>query len=254
MSKKTLTVLLADDEKLARRDLRYLLKSITGVTVVGEAKNGVEALERIEKLSPQLTLLDIEMPGLNGLQVVEKLTKKGLETEVVFVTAYDHYAVRAFEVNAVDYLLKPISLERLEETIQRVRKRLDDGGVSVINLEGLISSMKRKEVRKLTIRMEESHHVIDEDELVYAVVEKGVVTAVTKDTKGVLSCESLGELETLLPKERFLRVHRSYVVNIDMIQEVIPWFSGTFRLKLKNGSVVPLSRTHAKDLRAILHF
>ena len=102
MNEPVLRVLIADDERLARRDLKFLLKSIPGVTVAGEAKNGVEALERIEKLEPDLTLLDIEMPGLNGLQVVEKLIDKGLETAVVFVTAYDHYAVRAFDVNAVE--------------------------------------------------------------------------------------------------------------------------------------------------------
>ncbi|NIM18776.1 MAG: response regulator [Candidatus Latescibacteria bacterium] len=254
MSEKDLSVLIVDDEKLARKDLKFLLKSMPGVSVVGEAKNGVEALEQIGKLSPELILLDIEMPGLNGLQVVEKLLKKGFETSVVFITAYDHYAVRAFEVNAVDYLLKPVAAERLKETIRRVRKRLEDGGASSHNLEGLLSSMKSREVRKLSLRMEKSHRIVDEDELVYVVVEKGIVTAVTKDSHGTLPSESLDELQTLLSKDRFIRVHRSYVVNIDMIQEVIPWFSGTYRLKLKNGSVIPLSRNHVKDLRAILRF
>ena len=121
MKDNQLSILIADDEKLARRDLKFLLKSIEGVSVVGEAKNGVEALDRIKKLSPQLTLLDIEMPGLNGLQVVGKLLKQGIDTAVVFVTAYDHYAVSAFEVNAVDYLLKPVAVERLKATISRVR-------------------------------------------------------------------------------------------------------------------------------------
>ena len=254
MKDKPLSILIADDEKLARRDLKFLLKSIEGVSVVGEAKNGVEALDRIKKLSPQLTLLDIEMPGLNGLQVVGKLLKQGIDTAVVFVTAYDHYAVRAFEVNAVDYLLKPVAVERLKATISRVRKRLAAGEEKSRNLEAVLAAINKREVTKLSIRLEESHGIIDEDDLLYAFVEKGVVTAVTMDSRGVLSCGSLDELQALLSPERFMRVHRGYVVNVDMIREVIPWFSGTFRLKLKNNSMIPLSRSHVKDLRAILHF
>jgi two-component system LytT family response regulator/two-component system response regulator LytT len=254
MSAEDITVLIADDEKLARRDLKFLLKSIPGIKVTGEAKNGVEALEKIEKLAPRITFLDIEMPGLNGLQVVEKLIERGIETTVVFVTAYDHYAVRAFEVNAADYLLKPVAAERLSETLRRIRMQLEDEGQTSVNLESILAAVKSNTVRKLSIRMEESHRIIDEADLFYAVVERGVITAITKDARGTLSCDSLDELQKLLPGERFLRVHRSYVVNVDMIQEVIPWFSGTYRLKLKNGSVIPLSRKHVKDLRAIIRF
>jgi two-component system LytT family response regulator/two-component system response regulator LytT len=254
MSDEDITVLIADDEKLARRDLKFLLDSIPDIQVAGEAKNGVEALEKIEKLSPQITFLDIEMPGLNGLQVVEKLIERGIETAVVFVTAYDHYAVRAFDVNAIDYLLKPVAAERLEETLRRIRKRLANNDQPAIDLENLLSAVKSKKVRKLSLRMEESHRIIDEADLIYAVVEKGIVTAITKESRGTLSCDSLDELQRLLHGERFLRVHRSYVVNVDMIQEVIPWFSGTYRLKLKNGSIIPLSRKHVKDLRAVLRF
>lgn len=254
MSGEDITVFIADDEKLARRDLKFLLNSIPDIKVAGEAKNGVEALEKIEKLSPHISFLDIEMPGLNGLQVVEKLIERGVETSVVFVTAYDHYAVRAFEVNAVDYLLKPVAAERLVETLRRIRKRLQDEGRSSLDLQSLLSAVKSKEVRKLSLRLEESHRIIDEADLIYAVVEKGVITAITKESRGTLACDSLDELQKLLSGERFLRVHRSYVVNVDMIQEVIPWFSGTYRLKLKNGSVIPLSRKHVKGLRAILRF
>lgn len=254
MKNSPLSILIVDDEKLARRDLRFLLKSIEGVNVVGEAKNGVEALELINKLSPELTLLDIEMPGLSGLQVVAKLIKQGFDTAVVFVTAYDHYAVRAFEVNAVDYLLKPVAVERLKAAISRVRKHLAAGEDKSPNLEALLAAINKREVTKLSIRLEESHRIIDEEDLLYAFVERGAVTAVTMESRGVLSCGSLDELQTLLSPERFLRVHRSYVVNVDMIREVIPWFSGTFRLKLKNNAMVPLSRGHVKDLRAILHF
>jgi DNA-binding LytR/AlgR family response regulator len=254
MSDENITVLIADDEKLARRDLKYLLDSIPDIQLAGEAKNGVEALEKIETLGPQITFLDIEMPGLNGLQVVEKLIERGIETAVVFVTAYDHYAVRAFEVNAIDYLLKPVASERLEATLRRIRKRLENRDRPGVDLESVLSALKTKKVSKLSLRMEESHRIIDEADLIYAVVEKGIVTAITTESRGTLACDSLDELQKLLPADRFLRVHRSYVVNVDMIQEVIPWFSGTYRLKLKNGSVIPLSRKHAKGLRAILRF
>jgi len=254
MSGEDITVLIADDEKLARRDLKFLLDSIPDIKVAGEAKNGVEALEKIEKLSPQITFLDIEMPGLNGLQVVEKLIERGIDTAVVFVTAYDHYAVRAFEVNAIDYLLKPVAAERLEETLRRIRKRMQGEDRPPVDLQSVLTAVKSREVRKLSLRMEESHRIIDESDLIYAVVEKGVVTAITRESRGTLACDSLDELQKQLSAERFLRVHRSYVVNVDMIQEVIPWFSGTYRLKLKNGSVIPLSRNHVKSLRAVLRF
>ncbi len=254
MREGVLSVLVVDDEKLARRDLKFLLKSIENISIAGEAKNGVEALERIERLSPDLTLLDIEMPGLNGLQVVEKLLAKGLETAVVFVTAYDHYAVRAFEVNAVDYLLKPVAAERLEKAIRRVRKRREGGVDSMQSLKGLLSAMKSHRSRKLSLRLGDSHRIIGEEELILAFIERGVITAVTKECQGTLACQSLEELQELLSEDRFTRVHRRFIVNIDMISEVIPWFSGTYRLKLKNGTMVPLSRNRVRSLRQIIRF
>lgn len=244
-------VLVVDDENLARKELRRLLGDIEGVEIVGEAANGIQALEMVEKKRPDLVLLDIEMPGMNGLKMAEKMVEKGMRTEVLFVTAYDHYAIQAFEVNAVDYLLKPVVPERLFAAIERARERKQEERTS--NMEKLLASLELRRRRKLSVRTEESVRIIDEDDLLYASIENGVITAVAKDVTGSLSCQSLDDLEKSLG-ENFVRTHRRYIVNIDMVREVIPYFSGTYRLKLKNNVEIPLSRNHAKELKRLLGF
>ena len=253
MSNVVLKALIVDDEKLARRDLKYLLASVKGVEVVGEAANGIEALKMIEKTEPDIVFLDIEMPGLNGLEVVERLMPKGLKVDVIFVTAYDHYAVKAFDVNAIDYLLKPVAPERLAEAVDRARTRVSSGAPPSVPIDTIIASVTNRKNKKLTIRSGESMRIIDEDELIYASIEGGVVTAITHELEGTMSYQSLDELQGVL-SDNFVRAHRAFVVNVDMITEVIPWFSGTFRLRMKNNSEIPLSRKQAKELRKLLDF
>jgi two-component system response regulator LytT len=252
VNRRRLTTLVVDDEKLARRELKRLLKSMDGIDVMGEAANGIDALDKIQKKVPDLVFLDIEMPGLSGLQVVEKLIDRGISTKVIIVTAYDHYAIKAFEVNAVDYLLKPIVPERLEEAVERVRSRLASGTPAQIDVGNILATMNSRR-RKLSLRSDKSVVIIDEEDLIFAYVEKGTVTAVTKETTGALHCQSLDELQDVLG-DNFIRTHRRYIVNINMIKEVIPWFSGTYRLRLKNGVEIPLSRSHARELRQFLVF
>lgn len=253
MNERLLQAVIVDDERLARRELKRLLKSVDGVDVAGEAANGIAALDVIAKANPDLVFLDIEMPGLNGIQVAEKLLADKRRAYVIFVTAYDHYAIRAFEVNAVDYLLKPIVPERLEEAIERARALGGAVGTALENLERLVASISVPKQKKISLRADASSIIVDAGELIFAHAERGVVTAVTATTSGTLACKSLDELETALG-DGFFRAHRAYVVNIDKIREVIPWFSGTFRLRMSNNSEVPLSRARAKLLRNIIDF
>jgi two-component system response regulator LytT len=253
MSAPLLKTIIVDDERLARRELRRLLKAVEDVEITAEAGNGIEADAIIAKERPDLVFLDIEMPGLNGLQVAEKMLQKKNQAHVIFVTAYDHYAIKAFEVNAVDYLLKPIVPERLEESVERVRKLIAAGASPLKNLEQLVASLSAPKNRKLSLRFEKSSIIIDAADLIFAHAEQGVVTAVTAATTGTLACQSLDELHEMLG-DSFFRAHRGYVVNIDKIREVIPWFSGTFRLRMSNNSEIPLSRNRAKALRDILDF
>jgi two-component system response regulator LytT len=253
VSETTVKAVVVDDEKLARRELKRLLKGMSDVIVAAEAGNGIEAVEAIERERPDMVFLDIEMPGLNGIQVAEKLCSKGIAVHVVFVTAYDHYAIKAFDVNAVDYLLKPVAPERLEETVKRVRDRLSADTPPVLDVKQLLASLQADRKRKLTLRSDKSSIVVDAKDLIYACLDKGVVTAVTRETTGTLSCQSLDELEAQLD-DTFFRAHRAYIVNIDMIREVTPWFSGTYRLRMANNSEVPLSRNRAKKLREIIDF
>lgn len=253
MTIQPMKTIIVDDEKLARRELRRLLEAINDVEMVAEARNGIEAVALIAKMKPDLVFLDIEMPGLNGLQVAEKILLKRSPAHVIFVTAYDHYAIKAFEVNAVDYLLKPIVPERLEESVNRVRTQLEAGAAPLDNLAHLVASLAIPKNKKLSLRSEKSSIIIDVSDLIFAHAERGVVTAVTATITGTLACQSLDELQEMLGKG-FFRAHRGYVVNIDKIREVIPWFSGTFRLRMSNNSEIPLSRNRAKVLRDILNF
>jgi two-component system response regulator LytT len=244
---------IVDDEKLARRELRRLLNAVDGIEVAAEAKNGLEAVTVVMKEKPDLVFLDIEMPGLNGLQVAEKLLKKKVAAHVIFVTAYDHYAIKAFEVNAVDYLLKPIVPERLDESIDRARKLLESGASPLGSLEDLVAALAKTANKKLSLRAQKSTVIINAADLIFAHAEQGGISAVTTATSGTLNCQSLDELQEMAG-EGFFRAHRAYVVNLDKIREVIPWFSGTYRLRMSNNSEIPLSRNRAKALREILDF
>lgn len=253
MNAEPMKTIIVDDERLARRELRRLLKAIEDVAVTAEANNGIEAVAVIAKERPDLVFLDIEMPGLNGLQVAEKMLRDAIPAHVIFVTAYDHYAIKAFEVNAVDYLLKPIVPERLEESVGRVRRLMEAGAAPLRNIEQLVASLAAPKNKKLSLRSEKSSIIIDAADLIFAHAGQGVVTAVTAARSGTLACQSLDELQELLG-DAFFRAHRGYLVNVDEIREVIPWFSGTFRLRMSNNSEIPLSRNRAKELRDILDF
>ena len=257
--------LIVDDEAPARERLRRMLAEIESVEIIGEAEDGVRAVEMIEALSPDLVLLDIQMPGLDGFGVIEALADP---PPIVFVTAYDEYAIRAFEVNALDYLLKPFSRERLEKAIRRAQQAQGEErelGVSADETSGaerfatrltpLLESLaaQGRYLTRLAVRDYENRRirVLDIHEVDWiSVADEQVVVHVGERTHPIR--RTLAELETRLDPAHFFRAHRSTIVNLDRVKEVIPWFKGSHKLRLTTGAEVDLSRAQARALRKIL--
>jgi DNA-binding LytR/AlgR family response regulator len=248
---------IIDDEPLAREELCFLLKEVDDVTIVGQAENGHAALEIIHRLTPDLILLDIQMPGMDGFQLIEEMIFLEHLPAIIFTTAYDRYAMKAFEVSAVDYLLKPIEKGRLEKALQKVRNSLRAGRASVEErLEALLRSLDqgRPKVSRISIKKGDRYIPIDVEDIVYAYISDGVVYARLEKAEGMLNYRTIEELELDLDPRIFQRVHRSYIANIHRITEIIPWFSGTYQLKMNDDrhTEIPLSRAQAKKLRRLL--
>jgi two-component system LytT family response regulator len=245
-----LRILLVDDETPARERLRRLLAGMDGMQVVGEARDGLEAMERIEQTRPDLVLLDVQMPGLDGFGLIQALEDP---PAIIFVTAYDEYAIRAFEVHALDYLLKPFSRERLETAIGRAQDALAAELDPGTHLAPLIESLAA-EGRYLTrLAVHEADHirVLSTDEVDWIGIEADTVQVHVGDQAYPIR-RTLAELEARLDPARFFRAHRSTLVNLDRVQEIVPWFKGSHILRLTTGAEVDLSRTQARALRRIL--
>jgi DNA-binding LytR/AlgR family response regulator len=246
----TMRTLIVDDEALARERLKRYLANLEGVEVIGEAKDGVQAVEMIEARSPELVLLDIQMPGLDGFGVVEALEDP---PPIIFVTAYDQYAIRAFEVHALDYLLKPYSRERLVRAIHRAQEALAEGQDLSAQLRPLLEGLaaEGRYVTRLAVRDLESIRVLGADEVDWIGIEDEQVMVHVGDQAYAIR-RTLAELEARLDPKHFFRAHRSAIVNLDRVQEVIPWFKGSHILRLTTGAEVDLSRAQARALRKIL--
>ena len=253
-----INTLIVDDEKPARDELAYLLKSFPDVHLVGQGKNGVEALALIKEHSPDLVFLDVQMPGLNGFGVIKKLMdRKGKMPQIIFATAYDNYAVQAFEVNAIDYVLKPIEKHRLRaRAIQRAKKALEAEASPSERLETLVNqigSAKAPPV-KLLVKTQQRLFLVDAEDVIFASIEDGAITVVTREVEGTSNYRTIEELQSTLESEVFWRAHRSYLVNINHIKEVVPWFKSSYMLKMddKRASEVPVSRAQTRHLRELL--
>lgn len=243
-------VLIIDDEELARISLAEMLESIGDVEIAGFAANGLDALEKISACKPDVIFLDVEMPGLNGFEVLENLPELPL---VVFATAYDEYAVKAFEEGAADYLLKPFQAARVRQTLKRLRARLaqKDGG-EIQTLKTLLAKLQnqtkiskivaRRGGRLLLVPLREIISIFVEDTLVYVQTAK----------ERLVSDKTIGELERRLPQKIFFRASRSSIVNLEQVTEIFPWFSGTLKLKLSDGQEIQVSRQRARLLKANL--
>lgn len=248
--------ILVDDERLALEEIQYLLETIPEIEIIGQGRNGPEAIKLVQELEPDLMFLDVQMPGLNGFEVVEQLIKMDNLPQVVFVTAYDQYAVKAFEVNVVDYLLKPVEKNRLEKAIQRVRYQLESKTVSEQKIRELLSMMNGTPQKraKLLIKDKSRNIMVDSEEIIYATVSDGVVSVSSRDLRGETNYRTLEDLQADLDPQSFWRVHRSYLVNINRIKEVVPWFNRTLQLKMndRQETEIPVSRAHAKRFKEYL--
>ena len=257
-----LRVVVVDDEQLAREELCFLLRQVGGLDIIGQAGNGVDALRVIEEQQPDLVMLDVQMPGLTGFEVARRVLSAGLDSQVVFVTAFDQYAIDAFEVNAVDYLLKPVEPERLATAVDRVRKRAAAAaarpaeGRSDVDVERLLQMLADRQGRReqLAIKVDERFLLIHADEVVHASLEDDQIRVVTNSLSGTSNYRTLDELQTRLDPAVFWRVHRSHLVNINKIKEIVPWFSRNYILKMKDGkgTEIPVSRSQTRRLREYL--
>lgn len=238
---------LIDDEEPARRELARLLRSHADIRIAAEAANGVEAIECIADEQPDVAFLDIEMPGLNGLEVVAQLSAPPV---IVFVTAYDHYAVKAFEANAIDYLLKPVSPSRLAQTLGKVRARLMQPREAYnTSLRATLASTLAGPPSKVAAHRGNRVVLLAPKDVLYAVAEDKLVFLCTASER-FLADRTIAEFEVLLSPGGFVRISRSIVVNLEHATELIPSSSGTWKLKLSNNVELGVSRERARELKA----
>lgn len=268
-----ITALIIDDERLAREELQYLLETDGGVDVLAQGTNGIEAVDLIRTLQPDVVFLDVQMPGLDGFAVLRKLLEQNTEDElpqIIFATAFDQYAVRAFDVNAIDYLLKPFDRSRVLQALDRARQRLHD--VQPVESAGAVAASfgSDAQLSALLKLIEQQQHVrqpsgkivlqtgsrlllVDQKDICYAAIEEGTISVATPTLDGHSKCRTLEELLELLDPTIFWRAHRSFVVNINHIKEVVPWFKSSYQLRMndKKQTEVPVSRAQTRRLREL---
>ena len=249
----TISTVLADDEPLACDELSYLLRDFPDIEIAGTAHNGLEAVSLIEEMEPDLVFLDVQMPGLDGLGVIQRLRERNIPLpHFVLATAYDHYAVEAFRVEAMDYLLKPVDKERLTKAVERARRAIQERAKPAT--EPSESQQAVLQRTKLLVKAGNRNFIIDVNDVIYATIDDGLITIVTTTMEGQSNYRTIEELQSNLDPEVFWRVHRSYLVNINRIREVIPWFKSSFQLRMddKKQTEIPVSRVQTKRLRALL--
>ncbi len=291
----TIRAVIVDDEQLARQELEYLLRRAEDVQIVAQGKNGVEAVELIRTYQPDVVFLDVQMPGLDGFAVLKKLLDKSRRAplpNIVFATAFDKYAVRAFEVNAVDYLLKPFDEVRVRQTVQKIKNRLAKAAVGIAagpmmglpitsgadvesnaaaiatlaptgmddRLDALVRLLETRQspaktMARIVIRVGGRLLLVEQRDICFASIEEGTISVVTHSIEGQSNCRTLEELLDLLDPEIFWRAHRSFVVNIHRIQEVVPWFKSSYQLRMddRRHTEIPVSRGQTKRLRELFN-
>ncbi len=252
----SLTAIIVDDEQLARDELAYLLRDLD-VNVVAQGKNGVEAVNLVKELSPDLVFLDVQMPGLDGFGAIKKLLDKKVPLpQIVFATAYDQYAVKAFEVNAVDYLLKPFDKKRVAQAVEKARQKLESAGSpseQIGTIVKMLEQQQRPPAAKVLLKSAGRLFLVDQKDICYASIEDGIITVVATVMEGQSNCRTLEELLDSLDPNTFWRAHRSYLVNINRIKEVVPWFKSSYQIRMedKKQTEIPVSRAQTKRLREL---
>jgi two-component system LytT family response regulator/two-component system response regulator LytT len=254
----SLKAVVVDDEQLAREELCYMLEQIGGVEVLAQAGNGLDAVGLVERLAPDVVFLDVQMPGLNGFEVAHRLIQHGASPNIVFVTAFDRHAIEAFEVNAIDYLLKPVEAPRLEKAIEKARQRLAPVAGLPLNsqLERLIELMaeQRSKRERVAVKVGERFLLVQAEEIIYASLTDDSINIVTSQLAGTSNFRTLDELQARLDPNIFWRVHRSHLVNINKVKEIVPWFSRNYILRMKDAKAteIQVSRAQTKRLREYL--
>ncbi|MBM3810855.1 MAG: response regulator transcription factor [Acidimicrobiia bacterium] len=251
----TISTVLADDEQLALDELSYHLQQYPDIELVGSASTGPDAVRMIQEVEPDLVFLDVQMPGLDGLGVIRRLKEEGTHLPYfILATAYDQYALEAFQLEALDYLLKPIDRERLEVSVERARRYIQDKARTAPPEPQQTTSKPALQRTKVLVKTGSRNLIVDAHDIVYATINDGLITVVTTNFEGMSNYRTIEELQSNLDPDVFWRVHRSFLVNINRIKEVIPWFKSSFQLKMddKKGSEIPVSRVQTKKLRALL--
>lgn len=301
-----ISAIIIDDEQLAREELKFLLDSVGGVQVVAQGSNGIEAVDLVEEHRPDLVFLDVQMPGLDGFAVIQRLLDRrcnvsndGESTtprqpappmpQIVFATAYDQYAVRAFDVNAVDYLLKPFDRDRVQQAVERARQRIHAGAATSQVAEVMETSaqirtespadgsadspiesrlaallhllnqpqgtVRLTQPAKLIVQAQNRLLLVDQADICFAAIDEGVIRVVTQNFEGYSKCRTLEELLELLDPASFWRAHRGFVVNINHIREVVPWFKSSYQLRMndKRQTEIPVSRAQTRHLRELFN-
>jgi len=267
----SMTAVIVDDEELAREELKYLLDAAGSVDVLAEGKNGVEAVNLIRTHRPDVVFLDVQMPGLDGFAVLKKLLELNTGEQlpqIIFATAFDQYAVRAFDVNAIDYLLKPFDRDRVLQAVDRARLRLQEAGQSGesksisgdLRVDTLLKLIEQHQAAKphsgkIVLQAASRLLLIDQKDICFASIDDGVISVVTPTLEGQSKCRTLEELFDLLDPAVFWRAHRSFLVNINHIREVVPWFKSSYQLRMadKKQTEIPVSRAQTRRLRELFN-
>jgi two-component system LytT family response regulator/two-component system response regulator LytT len=254
----TFTTIVVDDEQLACDELCYLLKDFPEIEVIGTAVNGLQAVDMVRKLEPELVFLDVHMPGLDGLSVMRQLREQ--ETDLphfIFVTAYEQHAVEAFRLKAMDYLLKPVEKNRLAETIEHARRTIQEKRTTAEEAGAPVAGAKPAPApaprTKLLVRANSRNFIVDANDVIYATIDDGLITLVSTTLEGHSNYRTIEDLQANLDREIFWRVHRSYLVNINRIKEVVPWFKSSYQLRMddRKHTEIPVSRVQTRRLREL---
>ncbi len=243
--------IIVDDEELARKRLRKMLQGYEkDLEVVGEAENGQDAVDKIEALHPDLIFLDVQMPGFDGFEVVRRLQ---FTPFIVFTTAYDEYALKAFEENSIDYLLKPIEQKRLDKAVEKLQRVYSSSKPHINeNVERFLSQLAYPPLKRLQVKSGDKILLIDTDRVTYFEAKDKYTFLHTVEHEHIVEL-TLAELEEKLDKLSFVRIHRSVIVNINYVREMVKWFGGKYKVRLKDkpGTELVVSRGYVDRIRNI---
>ena len=238
-------VLIVDDEKLVRDYLRRIILERKDIVIIGEAEDGIEAISKVQELSPDIMLLDIQMPELDGFDVLDSLDEP---PPTIFVTAYDEYAIKAFEVNAIDYVLKPVTKKRLFDSIEKAKIYIRNKKIWKLEVAKILDFTREKPISKIAIRSKGKVQLLNMEEI-YWIKADGDYSSIHIANNDFFHKKSLKLLESQLPSYLFSRVHRSYIVNLKKVKELIFDAAGGYRLKMIDDSEIPVSRRKSRKVK-----